>query len=64
LNSTHVTVGTGAISLATALTIVLTGFHSLDAEHAAGWAWLIAHAVGGVVMIVTWYVQRKWPAKP
>jgi hypothetical protein len=61
VNSTHVTVGTGAISAMAALTTLLTGFKGLDADHAAAAAWLICAAVGGIGMIVTWYVQRKWP---
>ena len=64
MNSTHVTVATGAISGMAAVTIVLTGFHGLDAEHAAGWAWLICHAVGVVAMTVLWYVKREFPDSP
>jgi hypothetical protein len=63
VNSSHVSVGTGAISAMAALTTLLTGFHGLDGDHAAAAAWLICAAIGGVGSLITWYVQRKWPEK-
>jgi hypothetical protein len=64
MNSSHVSVGTGAISAMAALTTLLTGFHGLDADHAAAAAWLICAAIGGAGALIAWYVQRKWPTPP
>jgi hypothetical protein len=47
-----------------ALTTLLTGFHGLDADHAAAAAWLICAALGGAGALIAWYVQRKWPTPP
>jgi hypothetical protein len=61
VNSSHVSVGTGAISAMAALTTLLTGFRGLDGDHAAAAAWLVCAVIGGIGSLVTWYVQRKWP---
>jgi hypothetical protein len=44
-----------------ALTTLLTGFHGLDADHAAAAAWLICAALGGIGAAVTWLIQRYGP---
>ena len=45
------------------LTILLTGFHGLDADHAAAAAWLICAAVGGAIMLGMIYLPRR-PSVP
>ena len=64
MNATHVAVGATTMSAMAALTILLTGFHGLDAAHAAAAAWLICAAVGAAYAQAAWFVGWKWPTVP
>lgn len=63
MNSSHVAIGIGGTSALAALTTVLTGFHGINAEQAAAWAWLICNGAGALVGLGMALVNRFWPAK-
>ena len=62
MNSSHAAVGVSATSAVAALTTILTGFHGLNGDQAAAWAWLIVTGIGGLGMVVTKLVVWKWPS--
>jgi hypothetical protein len=64
MNATHAAVGVSATSSVAMLTVLLTGFHGLDADHAAAAAWLTTTALGGAGMLAAWFVKWKWPSAP
>lgn len=64
MNSTHAAVGIGGTSAVAMLTVLLTGWHGLDADHAAAAAWLIATGVGAIYGMAAWFIAWKWPSVP
>lgn len=64
MNSTHGLVGVGATSATAWLTTLLTGFHGLDADHAAAAAGLIVMGAGAIYSAVSWLIKWKWPTAP
>jgi hypothetical protein len=64
MDSTHATVGVTATAAMAALTTLLTGFHGFDEPHAAAAAFLIVTGLGGLGMLVGWWVTWKWPSAP
>jgi hypothetical protein len=61
LDATHVVVGSATTSAMAALTVLLTGFHSLDADHAAAAAWLLVTAGGAAYATGVTLFNRFWP---
>jgi glucan phosphoethanolaminetransferase (alkaline phosphatase superfamily) len=64
MDSTHAAVGLGGISATAMLTTLLTGWHNLDAAHAAAAAGLTVGALGTFGGYAAWYVKWKYPTVP
>jgi len=64
MNSTHAAVGIGGTSAVAMLTVLLTGWHGFDADHATAASWLIANGVGGIYALAAWFISWKWPNVP
>jgi hypothetical protein len=64
MNASHGMIGVGATSGMAMLTVLLTGFHGLDGDHASAAAWWILTGSGAIYAMVQWFIRWRWPNAP
>lgn len=64
MNASHAAVAGISTAFTAYLTTILTGYHGLDAAHAAAWSGLCVTLIGAVYALIAWWVKWRWPSAP